>query len=195
MLFIKNISDYLGAILYRTPAITANIMFGSQIASHGGISPVYTNIWLNLMNRMYEKLRAMPIARFHPMPPLFFLEDKATPIMVNMNAEKGSEKRVCFSINEYFTFGSPRSFWTLISSFSCSNGRSSTVFFLRKKSSTVRLMTVSSCSPHLTLSSSPDSLYSRMKYFSMSIRRWRRPTLHAPLRPWKPAGCSRLSRV
>lgn len=61
------------------PAITANIMFGSQIASHGGISPVYTNIWLNLMNRMYEKLRAMPIARFHPMPPSSFLRTMPRP--------------------------------------------------------------------------------------------------------------------
>lgn len=68
-------------------------MFGSQIASHGGITPVYTNIWLNLMNNMYEKLSAIPIARFQPIPPRFFLDDRATPIIVSMNAENGSENR------------------------------------------------------------------------------------------------------
>ena len=90
-------------------------MFGSQMASHGGMTPVYTNIWLKRMKRIYEKLSAIPVARFHPIPPRFFLEERDTPMIVNMKAENGRENLVCFSINEYFTLGSPLSFCVSIS--------------------------------------------------------------------------------
>ena len=52
--------------------------------------PAYTNIWLKRINRMYVKANPMPSPRFQPMPPLFFRDDRATPIIVRMNAEKGS---------------------------------------------------------------------------------------------------------
>ena len=49
---IGNNTHYLGAIRYRTAAITAYSIFGSHIASHGGKVSVMTNIWLNRRKRM-----------------------------------------------------------------------------------------------------------------------------------------------
>ena len=57
----------------------ANIIFGSHRAMLGGRVPVWTNIWLNLRNRMYVNARAMPIPIFQPMPPRLFFDERATP--------------------------------------------------------------------------------------------------------------------
>ena len=69
---------------------------------------VMTNISLNCMNRMYEKPRPVPAARFHPMPPRFFFVQRDRPMMVRIKADMGSEKRLCFSIRLMFTEASPR---------------------------------------------------------------------------------------
>ena len=65
--------------------------FGIHRATTAGMAPVYTNIWLKRMNNIYVKLNAMPIPMFHPIPPLFFLDERVTPMMVRMNAENGIE--------------------------------------------------------------------------------------------------------
>ena len=99
---------YLGAILYRNAAINVKTILGIHRAINGGSTPPWTNIWLNLRKRIYVKARAIPIPIFHPIPPRLFLEDRATPIIVRMNAENGKANLVFFSIKAYFTFASPR---------------------------------------------------------------------------------------
>ena len=75
-----------------------NTTFGNQRAMPGGNVPVCTNIWLKRRKRIYVNARAIPIPIFQPIPPRRFLEDKATPIIVRINAEKGRANRVFFSI-------------------------------------------------------------------------------------------------
>ena len=86
----------------------ANTILGTQRATAGDNVSVCTNIWLNRMKRMYVKARAIPNARFQPIPPLRFCDESATPMIVRMNAEKGRAKRVCFSIRANLTLLSPR---------------------------------------------------------------------------------------
>ena len=67
----------------------AKSRLGIHMAMKGGRTSVITNICEKRWKSIYEKAKAMPIARFQPMPPLFFLDDRATPIMVRMTADKG----------------------------------------------------------------------------------------------------------
>ena len=97
----KNITvhpPYFGAILYRNPDIMAYNILGTQSAIPGGRKSVWTNISLNFRNRIYEKLSAIPMPMFQPIPPRLFFEESDTPIIVRMKAENGRAKRVCFSI-------------------------------------------------------------------------------------------------
>jgi hypothetical protein len=41
------------------------------------------------MKRIYVKANAIPNAMFHPIPPLLFFDDNATPMIVRTNAENG----------------------------------------------------------------------------------------------------------
>lgn len=110
----KSFYDYFGAIRYRKTAMIVKTTLGSQRAIAGGRAPVWTNIWLKRRKRMYVKAKAIPIPMFQPIPPLLFFEDSATPMIVRMNAENGSARRVFFSIKANLTFASPRIRWVAI---------------------------------------------------------------------------------
>ena len=58
-------------------------------AAKGGNPLLVENIRANWLITIYKKLKKIPIPSGRPTPPLTFLEDKATPISVNTNAERG----------------------------------------------------------------------------------------------------------
>ena len=66
--------------------MTRNTMLGIHTATMGGIFPLMAKVAEMVWNTMYPKLKAMPIPRFSPMPPLTFLAESDTPMSVSMNA-------------------------------------------------------------------------------------------------------------
>ena len=48
-------------------------------------------------SNMYVKLKAKPMPRYIPMPPLRFLEDKDKPMMVRMNEANDEAMRLWYS--------------------------------------------------------------------------------------------------
>ena len=88
----------------------------------------------------------MPMPMFHPIPPLFFLEDRVTPMMVRMMAENGIAQRRFCSIRAYITLVSPLIFCVAMSPLSWPMLRVSTVFSLTNRSLILRAITVSTLS-------------------------------------------------
>ena len=71
-----------------------NIMLGNQTASNTGILPLTANILDMVVNKIYSALRAMPTPICSPIPPRIFLEERDTPISININAANGLAKRL-----------------------------------------------------------------------------------------------------
>lgn len=55
------------------------------------MAPLTENDVDNVENMMYKELKANPIPKCNPMPPLTFLDAKETPIRVMIKAAKGIE--------------------------------------------------------------------------------------------------------
>ena len=88
---VNDISDnaYFGALINKYIPRAPKIMLGIKTATIGGKPPFKANIFENCIDRMYAKLRNIPIPNGNPTPPRTFLEDNATPINVKINAERG----------------------------------------------------------------------------------------------------------
>ena len=61
------------------------MMFGIHAASIGGVSALMAKVDDTVCSIMYVKLRASPIPRYIPIPPLRFLDDRDKPMVVRMN--------------------------------------------------------------------------------------------------------------
>ena len=75
---------YFGALIAKITPMAPKIMFGIITAIIGGNPPFKANTFANCINRMYRKLRPIPIPKGNPIPPLTFLDDKATPMRVKI---------------------------------------------------------------------------------------------------------------
>ena len=64
-------------------------MFGNHTAKKGGILDFSANVPNTLSKKIKVKAITIPIAKLIPIPPLRFIEDTATAIMVKINAEIG----------------------------------------------------------------------------------------------------------
>ena len=90
------------------------IILGIHAASIGGVSALIANVDDTVCNMMYVKLNASPIPRYRPIPPLRFLEDNASPIVVRMNDAKEVAMRLWNSTSYCTTLPDPRSICLLM---------------------------------------------------------------------------------
>ncbi len=65
-------------------------ILGNQTANMGGILDFSANTPKILSKNTKAKANAIPIARFVPIPPLRFIEETATAIIVRINADTGT---------------------------------------------------------------------------------------------------------
>ncbi|MPN58085.1 hypothetical protein SDC9_205786 [bioreactor metagenome] len=70
-----------------------NRKLGNQTARKGVMAPLTENDVDKVENMMYKELKAKPIPKCKPIPPLTFLEARETPINVIINAANGMEYR------------------------------------------------------------------------------------------------------
>lgn len=70
-------------------AINPNNNIGIQTDKDAGKLPEVAKTVEIFINNINENVIARPKARFNPIPPLTFLEDKETPINVNTIVAKG----------------------------------------------------------------------------------------------------------
>lgn len=68
-----------------------NITFGIHAAMNGLTFPFIAKVELTVMNNIYAMLKAIPIPKLSPMPPLTFRAEMEAPIIVSMNAENALE--------------------------------------------------------------------------------------------------------
>ena len=61
------------------------MILGIHAASIGGVLAPTAKADDTVCNRMYVKLRANPMPRYSPMPPLRFLDESERPMVVRMN--------------------------------------------------------------------------------------------------------------
>jgi len=66
-----------------------NTKFGNQTAIKGGKVDFSAKVPKILSKNTNEKAIAIPIAKFNPIPPLRFIEETATAIIVRINADTG----------------------------------------------------------------------------------------------------------
>ena len=64
-------------------------ILGNQTANIGGILDFSANTPKILSKKTNAKASAIPIAKLVPIPPLRFIEETATAIIVSINAETG----------------------------------------------------------------------------------------------------------
>ena len=83
-------------------------MFGIHAANMGGVPALIANVALIVCNKMYVNDNASPIPRYNPIPPLRFLDDSYTPIMVRINEAKLDAIRLWYSTSYCTTFDEPR---------------------------------------------------------------------------------------
>lgn len=60
----------------------------------GGVSALMAKVALIVCSRIYVKDSAKPIPRYIPIPPLRFLDDNDTPIIVRMNEANDEAMRL-----------------------------------------------------------------------------------------------------
>jgi hypothetical protein len=65
------------------------VKLGNHTAKSGGMLDFSAIVPNTLSKKMNVKASAIPIARLTPIPPLRFIDDTATAIMVNINADTG----------------------------------------------------------------------------------------------------------
>ena len=63
-------------------------MFGIHTATIGGVFPFTAKVDDTVWKRMYEKLKPRPTPKLRPMPPLVFLQERVSPMVVRMKAAK-----------------------------------------------------------------------------------------------------------
>ena len=66
-----------------------NTIFGNQTAKKGGKLDISAKVPKILSKKTNEKATAIPMAKFIPIPPLRFIEETATAIIVSINADTG----------------------------------------------------------------------------------------------------------
>ena len=59
-------------------------ILGTHTASSGDAFPFIAKVAETVWNNMYEKLSPNPTPKYIPMPPLTFLEDNDTPMIVKI---------------------------------------------------------------------------------------------------------------
>jgi hypothetical protein len=64
-------------------------MLGNQTAANGEILDFSAMVPKTLSKKIKVNAITIPMAKFIPIPPLRFMEETATAIMVNTNAEMG----------------------------------------------------------------------------------------------------------
>ena len=64
------------------------MMFGIHAARTGGVSALMAKVDETVCNMMYPKLKASPMPRNMPMPPLRLRDDNDNPMVVRMNEAK-----------------------------------------------------------------------------------------------------------
>ena len=75
-------------------AIIENTILGNQAANRAEALPLIENELLKVEKSTYDALKASPIPKLTPVPPLTLREDSDTPIRVKINAAKGIENRL-----------------------------------------------------------------------------------------------------
>jgi hypothetical protein len=85
---------YLGAVLYRYKPTARKSRFGSHTARSGDMAPLTENDVEKVEKTIYKELRANPIPRCKPIPPLTFLDERETPMSVMINAASGEANRL-----------------------------------------------------------------------------------------------------
>ena len=93
------ITAYFGAFAKKYIPIVAKMIFGSQPAKNGEITPEMAKTLKNSRKRMYAKVIVIPIPRLIPMPPLVLRLDSDAPIIVRMIMAAGDANLLCFSIS------------------------------------------------------------------------------------------------
>ena len=84
------------------------MMFGIHAASIGGVLALMAKVDDTVCSMMYPKLRARPIPRYIPMPPLRLREDSERPIVVRMNEANDEAIRLWYSTSYCTTLPLPR---------------------------------------------------------------------------------------
>ena len=69
------------------------MIMGVMAASQTGIAPDVAKTLAICRNKINVKAKAIPMAKFFPIPCRLFCEDKARPMSVNMTAVRGCRKR------------------------------------------------------------------------------------------------------
>ena len=64
-------------------------IFGNQTANKGGKLDFSANVPKILSKNTNEKATAIPMAKLNPIPPLLFIDETATAIIVSINADTG----------------------------------------------------------------------------------------------------------
>ena len=91
-LYVKTLLKfYLGALLINCIAKIPNNNIGIHTANEAGRFPKVANTVEIFINKINAKVIAKPNARFNPIPPLTFREDKETPINVRTIVANGNE--------------------------------------------------------------------------------------------------------
>ena len=80
---------YLFAFRNKKTAKIEKTIFGNQTANKGEIADFSARVPKILSKKTKANARAIPMARLSPIPPLRFIEDTATAIIVSINAETG----------------------------------------------------------------------------------------------------------
>ena len=86
-------SCYFGAIFNKYTAIMAYNTSGMSGASIGLSVPLVVKALKTFISRINENANPIPIARLSPVPPLVFLHERVTPIMVSIMYAKGLNNR------------------------------------------------------------------------------------------------------
>lgn len=88
---------YLLALRSNKMAKKPKIKTGSQAPKNGEKLDLLTITENILSKKIKRKPRAIPKAKFTPIPPLLLKEETDTPISVNTKAEKGKLHRLCLT--------------------------------------------------------------------------------------------------
>ena len=84
-------------------------IFGIHAASMGGVLALMAKVAQTVCNKIYVKLRARPVPRYTPIPPLRFRELRLTPMMVRINEAKQDAMRLWYSTSYCTTLLDPPS--------------------------------------------------------------------------------------
>ena len=88
----------------------AKSMFGIHAARAACMFRFTAKVFEKVWNRMYSKLRKMPMPRAMPIPFLRYRADSEAPITVSMMMAKDEAPRFQYSNSNSLMFAKPRSF-------------------------------------------------------------------------------------